>query len=183
MQTSTAHPHPYPHPVRVWDPFVRIFHWSLVTCVALNEFVLEAGETAHQWAGYVASALVVARVAWGLVGSRHARFADFFPTPARLRRQIATLLQGRPQPHVGHSPLGALMMLALMALVLALGITGWLQGTDAYWGDEGLQELHERLAQTLLAAAAVHATAAVVLGRLERTRLIRAMVTGIKEPL
>ena len=179
MQTPITHA----RPVRVWDPFVRIFHWSLVTCVALNEFVLEAGETAHQWAGYVASALVIARVGWGLVGSRHARFADFFPTPERLQRQIAALLQGRLHPYVGHSPLGALMMLALMALVVALGITGWLQGTDAYWGDEGLQELHERLANALLAAAVVHAAAALVLGRLERIRLIRAMVTGVKEPL
>ena len=51
-----------PRAVKVWDPFVRVFHWSLVACVLLNQFVLEAGETPHQWAGYIASGLVVQRV-------------------------------------------------------------------------------------------------------------------------
>jgi len=84
--------------------------------------------------------------------------------------------------YLGHNPLGALMMLALMSLILALGFTGWLQGTDAYWGEEWLQELHEVMANALLLAAGLHAAAAIVMGRLERVRLVRAMVTGYKEP-
>lgn len=167
--------------VKVWDPFVRIFHWSLVTCIVLNQFVLEAGETAHEWTGYTASALVLLRLVWGFVGGRHARFADFFPTPQRLGRHLQALRRGE-QPHYdGHNPLGALMMLALMALVLSLGLTGWLQTTDAYWGEEWLMELHEWLANGLLLAAGLHAAAAIVMGRLERTRLIRAMITGHKQ--
>lgn len=167
--------------VKVWDPFVRIFHWSLVTCIVLNQFVLEAGETAHEWTGYTASALVLLRLVWGFVGGRHARFADFFPTPQRLGRHLQALRRGE-QPHYdGHNPLGALMMLALMVLVLSLGLTGWLQTTDAYWGEEWLMELHEWLANGLLLAAGLHATAAIVMGRLERTRLIRAMITGHKQ--
>ena len=90
------------------------------------------------------------------------------------------LLAGQPDDHPGHNPLGALMMLALMALVLALGVTGWLQGTDAFFGEEWLQELHEGLANTLLMAAGVHAAAALVMGRLQRVTLVRAMVTGVK---
>jgi cytochrome b len=74
------------------------------------------------------------------------------------------------------------MMLALMSLILALGFTGWLQGTDAYWGEEWLQELHEVLANVLLLAAGLHAAAAIAMGRLERVRLVRAMLTGYKEP-
>ncbi|NIC40031.1 cytochrome b/b6 domain-containing protein [Aquabacterium sp. A08] len=167
-------------PVRVWDPFVRLFHWSLVTCIVLNQFVLEAGEWPHEIAGYTASGLVAARVLWGFVGSRHARFADFFPTPARLRAHTQALLAGETPHHVGHNPYGALMMLALMALVLALGLTGWMQDLDAFWGEEWLQDLHEWLANGLLAAAGLHVAAALVMGRLERTRLVRAMVTGEK---
>ena len=121
-------------PVRVWDLFVRIFHWSLVACVFLN-FLVEEGEAPHQWIGYAASALVAARIVWGFVGSRHARFSDFFPTPTRLRQHLAALLAGKPEHHVGHNPFGALMMLALMALVLSLGFTGYLQTTDMFWGD------------------------------------------------
>ena len=175
LDTPTPRP-----PVRVWDPFVRLFHWSLVTCVLLNQFVLEEGETPHEIAGYIASGLVAARVVWGFIGSRHARFADFFPTPARLLAHGRALLAGEQPHHVGHNPFGAVMMLALMALVLALGLTGWMQGLDAYWGEEWLQDLHELLANGLLAAAGLHAAAAIVMGRLERTRLVRAMVTGEK---
>lgn len=166
-------------PVRVWDPFVRVFHWSLVACVLLN-FIVEEGEALHQVLGYAASALVGARILWGFVGTRHARFADFFPTPARLRRHLASLLAGRPEHHVGHNPVGALMMLALMACVLLLGLTGYLQTTDAFWGDEWLEELHEALASMLVGLAGLHAAAAIVMGRLERTNLIGAMITGVK---
>ena len=164
----------------VWDPFVRVFHWSLVTCVLLNQFVLEPGEAPHEWSGYVASALVVLRVVWGFVGSRHARFSDFFPTPRRVGRHLRGALAGRAPHTAGHNPLGALMMLSLMGLVLALGVTGWMQGLDAYWGEEWLQNLHEWLADGLLWAAGLHALAAIVMSRLERVNLVKAMFTGVK---
>ena len=166
---------------RVWDPFVRLFHWSLVACVVLNLWVVEDGETVHEWLGYTASALVGLRVLWGLVGTRHARFTDFWPTPARLRRHVAALWRGTPERHDGHNPLGALMVLSLMALVLLLGLTGWLQTTDALWGEEWLEEVHEALANGLMLLAGVHAVAALAMGRIERTRLVKAMVTGRKE--
>ena len=73
------------------------------------------------------------------------------------------------------------MMLLLMALVLSLGLTGWMQGTDAFFGEDWLQDLHETLANALVIPAGLHAAAALVMGRLERTRLVKAMVTGIKE--
>lgn len=165
----------------VWDRFVRVFHWVLVSCVLLNQFVLEEGETPHEWAGYLAAALVVARIVWGFIGSRHARFSDFFPTPTRLVAHLLAMRSGAPEHHWGHNPLGALMMLLLMGLVLALGVTGWLQGTDAYFGEEWLQELHKWLANGLLLSAGVHAASAIAMGRIERTRLVRAMVTGVKE--
>lgn len=169
-----------PAAMYVWDPFVRLFHWSLVACVLLNLFVLEEGEAPHRWAGYAAAALVGLRVLWGVVGSRHARFADWWPTPARLRAHLHAWLTGTPDDHPGHNPLGALMMLALMALVLALGVTGWLQGTDTYFGEAWLQELHEGLANALLVGAGLHTGAALVMGRLQRVTLVRAMITGVK---
>jgi cytochrome b len=165
----------------VWDRFVRVFHWALVGCVVLNQFVLEEGETPHEWAGYLAAALVVARIAWGFIGSRHARFSDFFPTPTRLVAHLRAMRSGAPEHHWGHNPLGALMMFLLMGLVIALGVTGWMQSTDAYFGEEWLQELHEWLAHALLLAVGLHAASAIVMGRIERTRLVKAMVTGVKE--
>lgn len=174
---------PHPGGVRVWDPVVRLFHWSLVTCVVLNQFILEDGEAAHEWAGYVALGLVLIRILWGFVGSTHARFANFVPRPTDVWQHLHALLQGEVPSSVGHNPLGALMMLALMALVLGLGVTGFAMGTDTFWGEEWLEELHEGLANVLLLSALVHALAAIVMGRLERVRLIRAMITGVKDPL
>ena len=166
---------------RVWDPLVRVFHGSLVICVLLNLFVVDDHAPLHRWLGYVALAWVGVRVAWGFVGPRHARFSDFFPTPSRLARHVRALLREEPEHHWGHNPLGGLMVLVLMAMVLAVGTTGWLQTTDAFWGVEWMQELHEALADGLIPLVGLHAAAALVMGRIERTRLVKAMVTGIKE--
>ena len=167
-------------PARVWDRFVRFFHWSLVTCVLANYFLVDDGETLHHWIGYFASVLIVARIVWGFVGSEYARFTSFFPTPARLRAHLAAIRSGQPGFHPGHNPLGAVMMLALMVLVLALGLSGFLQTTDAFWGEEWLQEVHEMLASALIALATLHAAAAIIMGRLEGVSLVAAMITGVK---
>lgn len=177
---STSAPTPLAA-VPVWDRFVRLFHWTLVACVAVNYFWLDDGEDIHQWLGYLASALVGARVVWGVIGPAPARFASFWPTPRRVLDHLRELRAGQHPFHAGHNPLGALMMLALMALVLGLGLTGWMQSLDAFFGDEWLQELHELLAGTLVALATLHALSAIVMGRLQRTRLVKAMVTGTKE--
>lgn len=171
----------FPEARPVWDLFVRLFHWTLVCCVMVNYFVLDDGENIHQWLGYLAAGLVVARVVWGFIGSKYARFSNFFPTPRRLHHHISQLVQGKTEMHWGHNPLGALMMLALMGLVLALGLSGWMQTLDAFWGEAWLQDVHELLGNSLIGLVTLHALAAIVMGRLERTRLIRAMVTGVKE--
>jgi cytochrome b len=174
-QVTTINPH------FVWDRFVRVFHWSLVSSVIFNYFVLDDGKTFHQWVGYFAVTLVLARIVWGFIGSRHARFASFFPTPRRMTVHVRQVMRGKHGGSLGHNPMGALMMLTLMTTVLALGITGWMQSLDAYWGEEWLQNLHRDIGNVLIGMAALHAVAAIVMGRIERTRLIKAMVTGIKE--
>ena len=147
----------------------------------LNFFVFDDGETLHQWLGYTASALVVMRIVWGFIGSTHARFSDFVPTPTRVKRHLVGMLGKHPRMHWGHNPLGALMVLALMGLVLALGVSGWMQTLDAFWGEAWLQDIHEALGETLIALVGIHAAAVLVMGRIERTRLVKAMVTGVKE--
>lgn len=166
--------------VRVWDRFVRVFHWSLVACIVVDFFLMDDGSKLHQWVGYFASALVLARIVWGFAGSGYARFADFFPTPARIRLHLHHLLTGERDDYAGHNPVGALMMFGLLAIVLALGTTGFMQTLDTFWGEEWLQELHELLASALIALAGLHAVAAIVMSHLERTNLIAAMVTGVK---
>lgn len=166
--------------VYVWDRFVRLFHWSLVSCVLLDYFVIDDGETLHQVLGYLACVLVCARFIWGFVGTKYARFSDFFPTPRRVSRHIRSLFSGQIDRHNGHNPLGAVMILALLFLVMAIGVTGFMQGLDAYWGEEWLQDLHEQLSNALIILVSMHVAAALIMSHIERTNLVAAMMTGTK---
>ncbi|MCX5513109.1 cytochrome B [Kaistia algarum] len=166
--------------IPVWDPVVRLFHWTIVTACILNLFILEAGETAHRFVGYVVAIALTLRFLWGFAGPRHARFADFFPTPRRLIPYLRDLRRGREPRHVGHNPAGAVMMLLLMSLLASLCLTGWMMGLDAFWGEEWLEELHGALANGILVLALVHAGAAIVESWRHRENLVLSMVTGRK---
>lgn len=126
--------------IPVWDLVVRIFHWSVVAGVLANYVFLEAGKAPHRYVGYAVAGALAVRVVWGFVGSTHARFADFVTTPRAAAMHIASAATGRDRRYVGHNPAGGLMMLALMALLAAVCITGWMQGLDRFWGEQWLQD-------------------------------------------
>ena len=71
--------------IKVWDPIVRLLHWGLAIAV-LGNFINEGGDQLHRWEGYAALSIVISRITWGFIGSKHARFSDWFPTPSRVRR-------------------------------------------------------------------------------------------------
>jgi cytochrome b len=146
----------------------------------LNLFVLKPGRLYHRYVGYAVIGLLVVRFVWGFVGSRHARFADFFPTPGRLVPYLRDLLRGQEPRHVGHNPAAAVMMLALMALLAATAVTGWMSTLDAFWGDDLIGELHQGFANSILVLALVHAGAAIVESLRHRENLVWSMVTGRK---
>jgi cytochrome b len=165
--------------IRVWDPVVRLFHWSLVAGMAA-EYLLEAGTRLHERVGYVLLALIGVRVLWGLVGTRHARFADWLPTPGRVRRYLAALAAGRPSHTIGHNPVGAIMILALLGMVTLTAATGWLSTTDAYWGVEWVEDLHEVSAWATLALIPIHVGGVMLASLLHKENLVLAMITGRK---
>ena len=168
--------------IRVWDPVVRIFHWTVVLGCVVNLFVLTDGGTAHRWIGYVVAAFLTVRVAWGFVGTHHARFANFVPTPSGLASHLGDLARGRARRHVGHNPAGAAMMLVLMGLLAGVSLTGWMMGLDRFWGVDWVQSLHALLADAILVLAVVHAAAALVESWRHRENLVLSMVTGRKRP-
>ena len=163
--------------VKVWDALVRVMHWTLVACVAATWFT--RGEL-HEWIGYAALAVVLLRLAWGCVGSRHARFGQFVLGPARTLAYAQAVLARREPRYLGHNPLGAWMIVALLAALAAVGGTGWLAATDRYWGVEWVQELHELCADALLALVALHVAGVILTSLRHRENLVRAMVTGAK---
>ncbi|KKB75865.1 cytochrome B561 [Devosia soli] len=169
--------------VTVWDPVVRLFHWIIVVGVVLNLWVFEHGKYLHRVTGYVVVAALAIRLVWGIVGTRHARFSDFFPTPRRIIAHVTALLHGKDPRRLGHSPLGALMMLTLMAILAGLGLTGWMMGLDAFWGVQWVEDLHGLLANGIIALAILHIAAAVIESIRHRENLPWAMVTGRKRAL
>ncbi|MBS9476923.1 cytochrome b/b6 domain-containing protein [Ancylobacter radicis] len=166
--------------VMVWDPVVRIFHWTVVAGCLLNLFVVEDSEALHEIIGYMVAAALVVRVIWGFIGTHYARFAEFVPGPRRLTWYLSALAKGREPRMLGHNPAGAAMMLALMALLAATCVSGWMMGLDTFWGEEWLEETHEWLANSIMVLALLHAGAALIESRRHRENLVLSMITGRK---
>lgn len=165
---------------KVWDPVVRLFHWTLALGCILNLSVLREVEPAHHYVGYIVLAALAIRVLWGFIGTPHARFSDFVVGPRSLIAYLSQLLRQRAPRHVGHNPAGGLMMLALMALATAAGVTGWMMQQNQFWGEEWVEEVHEAAANLILLLAIVHVVAALFESWHHRENLIKAMITGRK---
>lgn len=166
--------------VRVWDPLVRVFHWTVVLGISLNYFVLASGKMSHRYVGDGVAVALAVRVAWGFVGSAHARFSDFVTSPRAVLSHLATAITRRDRRYVGHNPAGGAMILALMTLIGLTCLTGWMQELDAFWGVEWVQEVHALCSNLIIALAAIHVVAAIVESVLHRENLILAMITGRK---
>jgi cytochrome b len=108
--------------VKVWDPLVRIFHWSLVIFFTLSYLTGEEESSLHNNAGYIVLGLVAFRLIWGFVGTRYARFSDFIYGPGATIDYARSLLVRKPIHHVGHNQLGGWMIIALIVSIL---ITCW----------------------------------------------------------
>lgn len=100
--------------IRVWDPIVRIGHWTLVLSFFVAWFTEDDLLTQHVWAGYVVAAVVCMRLAWGFIGSEHARFSDFVRSPAVTLRYLGDLLRHKARRYIGHNPAGGAMIVALL---------------------------------------------------------------------
>ena len=170
--------------LRLWDPLVRLCHWSFAGAFIANYFFTEEGDDWHNWIGYYAVVCLVVRLVWGFVGSPAARWSDFWPTPARLAEHARALLTGRPYHRLGHSPIGGLVMILMMLLLLGLGVTGFLmQEVDYFWGEDLPLEIHAFFANTLLALVCVHLAAALYESIRLRENLPLSMITGKRRRL
>lgn len=165
--------------VRLWDPLLRLCHLSFATVFFANYFFTEAGERWHRWLGYYVLGCLVLRLVWGFIGPRSARWTDFWPTPARLAAHARALVRGQPHHRLGHSPIGALVMLLMLGCIGGLGLSGFLmREVDVLWGADWPQTLHAWLADGLLLLIGVHLLAAVVESLRLRENLPLSMLTG-----
>ncbi len=165
--------------VRVWDPFVRIFHWSLVGLFAAAWATSENMTKPHVWIGYAMLGLLAARILWGFLGAKHARFADFVKPPGETLAYLGAMAKGHAPRHLGHNPAGGWMILALVAALGVTGLTGWLM-TGPLWGKEWVEEVHEAAAFGTLALVGLHVAGVVLSSLAHGENLVRAMITGRK---
>lgn len=115
---------PLPNETRVWDPVVRIFHWSLVAAFTIAWLTGYEESRLHVLAGYAVIGLVLIRVVWGFVGTKYARFRDFVYPPSTVLAYAREMLTGKSKRYLGHNPLGGMMIIALLLSLLAASVTG-----------------------------------------------------------
>lgn len=172
-----------PATVRVWDPLVRIFHWSLVALFAFAFVTADEWDSAHETAGYVIAGLVVVRIIWGLFGSRHARFSNFVRGPSTVARFLSDSVSLKAKRHLGHNPAGGAMVLALLLSIGVIAITGFMITTDAFWGVEWVEDAHELVVYGTLGLIALHVGGVIFASFEHRENLVRSMLTGRKRAL
>jgi len=166
--------------IRVWDPFVRTFHWALALSFTVAWLSGEGSERLHELAGYTVAALVLARIAWGFLGPPYARFSQFMRPPGAVVDYLKSIVSGSEPRFIGHNPAGGAMIVVLLASLAATAATGWMLTTDAFWGSIAVQRLHSIPAHGLLVLVAAHLAGVALASVRHNENLVRAMTLGVK---
>lgn len=169
-----------PARVKVWDPFIRIFHWSLVALFVAAFLTGDESERFHLIAGYAIAALVGLRIVWGFIGTQYARFSNFLTGPIAVADFLKQSLSLKAPRYLGHNPAGGAMIVALLLMLIGLSVTGYMMTLDAYWSSEALEEVHEAIAYASLVLVGLHLAGVVVAGLEHSENLVVAMITGRK---
>ena len=179
--------------VRVWDPFVRAFHWLLVLMFTLAYVTGEDWLSLHVNAGYAVFGLVLLRVLWGVVGTPHARFGDFVYRPSTVAAYVKDTLALRARRYLGHNPAGGAMIVLMLVSLVLVSVSGFavygiekgagplamLSGSGEHL-EEAVEEVHEFFANLMVLLALVHVAGVVAESLIHRENLMKAMLTGRK---
>ena len=166
--------------VRVWDIFVRVFHWVLVATFAAAWLTSDDFVWLHKIFGYGVLILIAMRLIWGFVGSKYARFSNFITSPAAAISYLIDMKNGNERRYLGHNPAGGVMIIVLLLGLLVTGVTGWMSTTDAYWGIRWVEILHDLSANGCIVLVGAHILGVVYTSRKHGENLVKAMITGLK---
>ena len=167
--------------VKVWDPLVRLLHWGTALLFLADFWVFEEGST-HNAIGYVLFALVLIRLLWGLIGTKHARFSAFWPSLSEIKAHAKGFFTGGyNEQHLSHNPLGAVMAINLLATLALISITGILMEPYAFGDVDLIEGLHTLLADYAIVCVVLHIAGALFESRRSKSKLVRAMITGRKD--
>jgi len=181
------------HTVKVWDLPTWLFHWTLAALMIVQWLTAEQSSTMdyHVWGGYAVLALVLFRLIWGFVGSETARFSDFVRGPGAALEYVRAMLRGETPHYLGHNPMGAWSIVALLILLLIQAVTGLFANDDILiegplyaWVSKGtsdwLTTVHKLNFNLLLLVIAVHISAVLFYLLVKRENLIHPMLSGHK---
>ena len=183
-----------PTQIKVWDPLVRFFHWSLVSAFLIAYITEEELLIVHSWAGYLIVGLLVVRIIWGFIGTHYARFSDFVHSPSTIIQFLKNTLALKAKRYLGHNPAGGAMVMLLIFSLLATTTSGilllgaeeqagpvahWFTEAGGFWG-KALEELHEFFANFTLLLVFIHITGVIVESLIHKENLVSAMLNGFK---
>ena len=179
--------------IKIWDVWVRLFHWSLVVAVG---FLFISGETGagffdwHRLAGEIVLVLVLFRIFWGIVGSSNARIASLVVSPLRAITHLRELLARKPEQERGHNAAGGWAVLVMLLLLTVQAITGMFIADEEEWVEgafhgvlssdktDFLYNIHHMNAGLLQLFVLIHVVMIIVYYLFARQNLIKPMITG-----
>jgi len=176
----------------IWDLPLRIFHWTLVGTIAAAWYTSDQDNGLidyHLICGYVALGLILFRIVWGFLGTRHSQFKHFIPTPTQLNNYVKK--GNTAKDPAGHNPLGSLMVVFMLSIILLQSISGLFMNDDIftsgpYYGaiDENIEAIlifiHRNSFDVILGAIALHVIAIVCYKKFKGKSLVLPMITGKK---
>ena len=178
----------------IWDLPLRVFHWLLVISIFGSWYTSNQDNGLieyHLIVGYVTLGLIVFRVAWGILGTTHSRFAQFIPTPSKLLNYIKNFKSPHSTSHAGHNPLGSLMVVFMLTIILLQAVSGLFMNDDIYTSGPyygtitGKLEdiaifIHRNGFNVIIGTIVLHIFAIVFYKYFKKQALVKAMITGKK---
>lgn len=180
--------------IKVWDLPVRIFHWSLVSAFLLAYLTEDHFMSLHVLAGYVIGGLIVFRLIWGFIGTRHARFSDFYYPPSTVIAYLKSVITFKADHYVGHNPAGGAMVFTLLVSLVITVVTGFaaygaeqasgpmaeIMASMSHSTGKAAEELHEFFANFTLLLVLLHVIGVLVASLQHGENLERSMLNGFK---
>ncbi len=181
--------------VKVWDPLVRVFHWTLVVAFFTAYITEDDFLTVHTYAGYTVLGLILLRIIWGVIGTRHARFRNFVTSPRVAWQYLKDTLFLRAKRYLGHNPAAGAMIVLLLVSLLITTLSGlatygavesagplgnWL-GNIGETGEDMLEEVHEFFANFTVLLVIIHVGGVIIESLVHRENLVRSMLNGYKK--
>lgn len=138
-----------------WNAVTRISHWMIAVPISIDFFV-DGGDQLHNISGYVAFAVTILRLGWGFVTRDQASFSSFPLNISGVFSYLKSLPFKNAKKYSGHNPIAAWVYLFMWGLVIGLGVSGYMMGLDAYWGETWLEELHETMSNAMMFLVVLH---------------------------